>query len=109
MAVEHQDHVVLIAVAGSEAGHDLVGQILQTRAPAVVHKPAAPRKVMETLVGWPMALAALRMSLTPAPRETPGWVSKPTVAAGNWLTWTICRGEVCWRMVDTAWKKAQRG
>ena len=47
---------------------------------------------MVTLRGSLMSLADARMASTAEPSDTPGAVSKPTVVAGYWATWVICRG-----------------
>ena len=53
-------------------------------------------------MGKPISCAATRMLSTARPSDTPGAVSKPTVAAGYCATWVICSGASCSRMVAMA-------
>ncbi|MNT07025.1 hypothetical protein D3C72_1417140 [compost metagenome] len=45
--------------------------------------------------GMPMSCAACLIASTAWPSDTPGAVSKPSVAAGYWATRVTCSGAIC--------------
>ncbi len=59
------------------------------------YAPEAPVKCSAIDSGSPSAVAAARTACTAAPNDTPGAVSKPTVAAGYCDTRSTCSGDGC--------------